>query len=171
MTDIVACAVHYAQSENLTHIEVPCNTFDFFAFEPAGGFSDGVSFYRDIPITDILLCHHTVEGFHSTDSDVLVVNRNPRGIIPISLNDVKVSPDLQLSQEKIDFYTSCIERNSFNYTRAFKDFYSAMKYDFDADIATMKQDKNLLGQVLQFFINKYGLKQSPRIKYESLNRY
>ncbi|KAF7772357.1 hypothetical protein PCIT_a2417 [Pseudoalteromonas citrea] len=168
MSEIAACAVIHAKKNNLTQVQIPCNTFDFYALAPSGGFDDGVWFYRDIPVEDILLCHHTINGLHQVDSDVLVVNKSPRGIITIDLKDIHVSEKVTVSREAVELYESCIEHGTFEYTKAFKDFYLAFKYDSLKRVNTIYRDQNMLGRALHFLIERYGKKHSPRISREKL---
>jgi len=160
---IIACAVKYAIENGIDEVEVPCNTFDFYALAPACGFSDGVSFYRDIDIADILLCHQTVNGFHETDSDVLVINRSPRGTTLLKIEDIEIDSYVSVSDEQYKLYCDAIRSKRRTSTKAFEDFYAYMKHDSYNHVTVMHEELNWVGRFFSNISNKIG-KKNTRMK-------
>jgi predicted GNAT family N-acyltransferase len=125
---IAACIARYSESEDLPDIKIHANTFDFYAFYPAGGFDHGVSIIREVPLQDILICHQTVQGFHYIDSDVFVINRDEKGILPLTIDNLNIDSVFQLDEHDYERFKKHVDRSPEIIGEFFEGLYRELSY-------------------------------------------
>lgn len=141
MALLVACAKLYATEHNQNCFTIFGNVFDFYAIAPAGGFDDGVSLVRAVPIEDILLCHQTVNGFSQIDSDLLLINRSARGMITIELDQISIDDTFKVSEEAYSVYAASIEEGRVDNARSFQDMYRDLEIFYPEPVRVMAEKR------------------------------
>lgn len=94
VSELITISVARANQLGEKTAKIYGNILDSFATYHKTQVLDGTEseaqIFQTVPVENILLCHHTIDGLNNARQNLFVINRSPTGLLDIPLSDIKI---------------------------------------------------------------------------------